>query len=177
MLTEATQIYAMSIGGIVGLLLLVNTVPYLQAPWAFAHRLTLQHLVFPQLLPRNRYLGPWSRAGVLLQAFYIAANVFCLGFGAASLGDAGIRAAHLSLINIAPAFAGPHLSFLADILGVSLETFRRAHRSAGVVSVMLVAFHVTVVVAHQTSFPLQVARNMGALVVCTRPLILPSNKG
>jgi hypothetical protein len=165
MLTGATQIYAVSVGGIFAFLLLTNTLPYFWVVLALAHRLTLRHLVFPQLLRRSRYLEPWSRADILVQIFYIAANAFCLGFKAASLSEAGTRAAHLSLINIAPAFAGPHLSFLADILGVSLDTFRRIHRSAGAVSAMLVAFHVSTVVAAQTPFPLRGAQNMGALVV------------
>jgi hypothetical protein len=166
MLSNATQIYAVIVGASFGFLLLVNTLPCIRAMMAFAHRLTFQHLVFPQLLYRNRYLGPWSRADVLMQSCYIAANAFCLGFKAVSLSEAGIRAAHLSLINIAPAFAGPHFSFLADILGVSLHTFRSFHRAAGVLSVMLLAFHVATVMAAQTPFPLHVAKNMGAVVVC-----------
>lgn len=175
MLSNTTQIYAMIVGASFGFLLLVNTLPYIRAMLAFAHRLTLQHLVFPQLLYRNRYLGPWSRADFLTQSCYIAANAFCLGFKAVSLSEAGTRAAHLSLINIAPAFAGPHFSFLADILGVSLHTFRSFHRAAGVMSVMLLAFHVATVMAAQAPFPLHVAKNLGAVVVCACSLTLSAS--
>jgi hypothetical protein len=168
MFSEPIHIYAVSVGGIFAFLLLVNTLPYFQASLAFAHRLILQYLVFPQLLRRNRFVGPWSPADVLLQICYVTANAFCLGFRAESFGEAGVRAARLSLINMVPAFAGPHLSFLADVLGVSLRTFRRIHRSAGVVSVLLLALHVATVVAAKTQFPLQDAKNMWALVVHTR---------
>jgi hypothetical protein len=136
---------------------------------------------------------PWaveSWADVIVQVLYITANVLCVGFEASSLSEAGfeavslseagVRAAHLSLVNMAPAFAGPHLTFLADMLGVSLGTFRHIHRSAGVVSVLLLAFHITTVVAARTPFPLQVAQNMWALVVCAPSLdlspILPIDK-
>jgi hypothetical protein len=101
-----------------------------------------------------------------------AASLGEAGFEAVSLSEAGVRAAHLSLVNMAPAFAGPHLTFLADMLGVSLGTFRHIHRSAGVVSVLLLAFHIATVVAARTPFPLQVAQNMWALVVCAPSLDL-----
>lgn len=166
MLSDPTYIYALSLGSVFGFLLLINSLPCFRVVLAFVHRLTLQYLVFLQLFRRNRYLEPWSLADALVQICYVAANALCVGFGAASLSEAGVRAAHLSLINMAPAFAGPHLSFLADVLGVSLGTFRRIHRSAGAVSVQLLAFHVATVVAAKTPFPLQVAQNMWALVVC-----------
>jgi hypothetical protein len=173
MLSDPVHIYALSVGGIFTFLLLVNALPGFQASLAFARRLALQHLVFPQLLRRSRYLGPWSPADVLVHVCYVAANSCCVGFRAASLSEAGLRAARLSLINMAPAFAGPHLSFLADVLGVSLGTFRRIHRSAGSVSVLLLAFHVAMVVVAKTPFPLQVTQNMWALVVCARRLFPP----
>ena len=42
------------------------------------------------------------------------------------LVQAGFRAGTLSII---PVFAGPHLSFLTDLLGVTLSTVRQIHRS------------------------------------------------
>jgi hypothetical protein len=168
MFSDPIHIYAVSVGGIFAFLLLVNSLPYFQTLLALAHRLTLRYLVFPQLLRRNRFVGPWSPADVLLQICYVTANAFCLSFRAESFGEAGVRAARLSLISMVPAFAGPHLSFLADVLGVSLRAFQRIHRSAGVVSVLLLAFHVTTVVAAKTPFPLQDTKNMWALVVYAR---------
>ncbi|KAF2844514.1 hypothetical protein T440DRAFT_436369 [Plenodomus tracheiphilus IPT5] len=122
------------------------------------------HLVYPRLIPRHRYLGTWSRADVLIQLSFVTANVFCVAFRAASLREAGVRAASLSLTNLIPAFTGPHLSSLADILGVSLCTFRRIHRSAGIMSLSLLAFHIATVLANRTPFSLRVAENMWGLV-------------
>jgi hypothetical protein len=60
---------------------------------------------------------------VLLQIYYVTANAFCLSFRAELFGEVSVQAACLSLINIVPAFAGPYLSFLVDVLGLLLRTF------------------------------------------------------
>jgi hypothetical protein len=124
-----------------------------------------KHFVYPQCLRRHRYLGPWSRADVLLQSVYFATNVFCLIYKVPSISKAGLRAANLSLINLIPLFSGPSFSVLTDLLGVSLVTFRRFHRLAGVMSFVLLAFHAITVVVSRTSFSLHVPENLWGLIV------------
>ena len=92
----------------------------------------------------------------------------CLGVHVSSIATAGVQAGNLSLINLIPLFLGPHLSFLADILGVSLSTFRRIHRSAGLMSLGLVLFHALVIVTSSTAFTLSNAKNLSAVVVSTQ---------
>jgi hypothetical protein len=86
-------------------------------------------------------------------------NAFCIGFKVADIQSAGLRAANLSLINMIPLFAGPHLSYLADILGVPLRAYRRIHRAGGMMSFFLLIFHVLTVIATRTAFPLRVTEN------------------
>jgi hypothetical protein len=124
-----------------------------------------KHFVYPQCLRRHRYLGPWSRADVLLQSVYFATSVFCLIYKVPSISKAGLRAANLSLINLIPLFSGPSFSVLTDLLGVSLVTFRRFHRLAGVMSFVLLAFHAITVVVSRTSFSLHVPENLWGLIV------------
>jgi hypothetical protein len=64
-----------------------------------------------------------------------------------------------------PLFLGLHLSFLADILGVFLSTFRHIHRSAGLMSSGLVLFHSLIVIIFHAVFTLQSAKNLFAAVV------------
>ena len=73
----------------------------------------------------------------------------------------------ISLVNMIPLFAGPHLSFLADLLGVSITMYRCIHRSAGIMSCVPVAFHVLVAVASGTSFSLAIDQHLFALIVST----------
>jgi hypothetical protein len=51
---------------------------------------TNKHLVDPQLLRRHRYLGPWSRAHVLLQFVYFAVIVFCLIYKVSSISTSAL---------------------------------------------------------------------------------------
>jgi hypothetical protein len=51
------------------------------------------------------------------------------------------------LINLVPLLSGPSFNVLADLLGISLGTFQRFHRSAEVMSFVLLVFYVITVVA------------------------------
>lgn len=98
-------------------------------------------------------------------ALYISLNVFCVTFRVTSFDEAGERAGTLSIINMAPLFFGLHLSFLADLLGLSLSNYRRIHRSAGIMSFALMALHVFAAVHHDPAYSLHVFRNLYLLIV------------
>jgi hypothetical protein len=173
MIIDTPQAYGIVAGSFFVAFFFVRIRGHFEACFEFAHRLALRHLAYPQLIRRRRFIGPWTRADVLVQLLFFAANAFCIGFRALSVRDAGWRAAHLSLINLIPAYGGPHLSFLSDVFGVSLGTFRLIHRSAGVMSLPLLIFHVGVAMATRTPFPLRVAENMWGLVVRPPVSFLP----
>lgn len=86
--------------------------------------------------------------------------------------EAGLQAGAMSVINTIPLFAGPHLSFLPDSLGVSLTTVRQVHRSAGVMASALALFHVVVAVASKPSFALDLPQDIFAVVVRVLGLLL-----
>lgn len=73
----------------------------------------------------------------------------------------------LSLINMVPLFAGFHLSFLADLLGVSVSMYQHIHSSVGLMSFFLVLFHVLVAVTSGISFSLATGQDLFALIVST----------
>jgi hypothetical protein len=164
---EISEAYAIAIGGSFVLLFLLNSLPYITGLAEYLLMLTSKHLTYPYLLSRHRLLGPWSRAGFGLQLIYIVANILCLSFQTASLSGVGLRAGSLSLINMIPLFAGPHLSYLADLLGLTLRTFRCIHRSAGLMSFSLAIVHVSIAFASRPSFDLNVAGNLFAVIVST----------
>jgi hypothetical protein len=183
---DITLGYAIAVGGVLLLLGLTNLlpcIPYL-IPFArpFFYR-TFRYLTYPYLVRRHRFLGPWTLADIIIQFIYIASNSFCLGFRVSRLGfrvasiaEAGIQAGILLLINMIPLFLGPHLSFLADILGVSLSTFRHIHRSAGLMFPGLVLFHALVIVTSGTAFASSDTKNLPAVIVSTQLAlaVLPS---
>jgi hypothetical protein len=162
---DITQKYATAAGGVFFIFTLVNLLPHITPLMGHISLFTSKHLTYPYLIYRHRFLGPWSPADGLVQLIYLTANVFCFSFRVATISEVGLRAGTLSLINMIPLFAGPHLSFLADLLGVSLRTYRQVHRSAGLMSFALILFNVLVVVFSRASFPLDLPQNLSGLIV------------
>lgn len=160
---DVPQIYATAAGGFFLVFILVNFLSR-----TVRERIALftsKHLTYSYFIHRHRLLGPWTRSGILVQLIYIALNVFCLGFRVSTLPKAGLRAGNLSLANMIPLLAGPHLSFLADILSFRLDTYRRVHRSAGVMSFALLLFHVLVIAFQRTSLSLRIPEHLYGTIV------------
>ncbi|KAI6080158.1 ferric-chelate reductase [Hypoxylon rubiginosum] len=93
------------------------------------------------------------------------------------ISQAGLRAGTLSLINLIFLYAGPHLSFLADVLGVSLYTFRRLHASAGGAALALAIFHCIVGAAERGGFSFATSQNAFAftaiMTLCVQAVVFP----
>jgi len=159
------QIYAIAAGGVFVLLLIIKSVSAVQQGFHALAIFVAKHLTYPFLIRRRRLLGPWSRADVLLQVIYLTINIFCLTFRVSSVKEAGARAGTLAMINMAPLFFGFHLSFLADILGISLSNFRRIHRMMGWMSLLLGLVHALVVVHGDPSFLRDMPKNLYAVIV------------
>jgi hypothetical protein len=169
---DLTQIYAIVIGGIFCVLLLLNSLPWIARFVRYLSPLISKHMFYRYILHRHRLVGPWSRAGVLLQLIYVAGNITCISLRVphfrpriSTLSQAGLRAGTLSIVNLIPLFAGPHLGSLADLLGVNLSTIRQIHRSAGVMAVLLMVFHTLVAVGSRPSFGLDLPQNLFAVIV------------
>ncbi|KAE8405942.1 hypothetical protein BDV37DRAFT_270400 [Aspergillus pseudonomiae] len=71
--------------------------------------------------------GPWTLVGIFLYVSYATINVFLVFFRKQSLADAGSRAGELALINLIFPLSTIHLSYLADLLGITWRTCCRIH--------------------------------------------------
>lgn len=161
---DITLEYAIAAGGILTLFFLANLI---RLVWPLCRRVgreVSKHLSYTYLVRRHRYLGPWTAAAVLAQVVYVAGNVFCLSFHAASTAQVGRRAGSMALINMVPLFGGPHLNSLADALGVSLVSARRVHRSTGIMASALVLVHLLFTLAATPSFELGNPQNIFAII-------------
>jgi ferric-chelate reductase len=169
---DAIQIYAIAAGATLSIFAILHLLPSLIPLFTRVSLFVSKHFTYPYLLHRHRILGPWSRAGVVIQLAYLAVNLFCVsvvelswnGLRTANFSDAGRRAGTLAEVNMIPLLAGPHLSFLADRLGLSLKAIRGVHRSAGWVTAALVLLH-AMAAASDGPFPLNVSQNLYAVVV------------
>lgn len=100
--------------------------------------------MYPFILRRHRFIGPWTRWNLILQALYWGCTLGCTGIGVRTLAQASARAGSLAVIQLVPLFFGGHLSIAADLIGMSLLTFRQIHSSMGIMTVVLSMFHVLV---------------------------------
>jgi hypothetical protein len=154
------QGYATAAGGIVIIFVSANILPHITRLAKHISLLISKHLTYLYLLHRHRFLSLWSRANVLVQLIYIAANITCLifkvstmsksdlpTFQVSTISESGLQAGTLLLMNMILVFAGPHLGFLADLLCLSMSTYRHLHCSAGIMSCSLTLFYVLVAVA------------------------------
>jgi hypothetical protein len=153
------------LGGVFSIYFVIAILPHLMPFMEKISLFAFKHLIYLQFLRRHRLLGPWTLASIFIQLAYIAINVFYFSFRVSSILNAGLRAGNLSLINMIPLFLGPHLSFLADLFGVSLDTYRLVYRLAGLMLVVLLLFHVFTAVAVGTAFPLSELVNLYGFIV------------
>jgi hypothetical protein len=96
---------------------------------------------------------------------FAAVNVFCVSFKATNIQVTGSRAGTLSIVNMMPLFAGLDLNFLAYIFGIRLSHARLIHRSAGVMSTLLLVFHILIVFASRSNFSIHIMQNLWGVIV------------
>ena len=167
-----TQIYAIAAGGVFCISIVLSSRRSIVHFWEQVSPHIFKYFTYVHLLRRHRFLGPWTPAIALTQLFYITANVFCLSFRVSSYSEAANRAGTLSLINLFLPFAGPHLSFLADLTGMSISVYKLVHQSIGLMSFSLALFHV-LIIAKNRPFSLSVLGDLFGLVVCFLPFPFP----
>jgi hypothetical protein len=165
MAVDTTQAYAMIVGGTFAACVLISLCSRLKQPYDCLRRVARQYLIYPHLVRRHRFIGPWSRAAVLFQLCIVGVNVFCVTFQVSTIQDASRRAARLALLNLVPVYSSAHLSFLADICGISLHTVKSVHRCTGAIALPLLAFHIAAIMAAHIPFSLRVAENLWGLIV------------
>ncbi|CAG7978344.1 unnamed protein product [Penicillium olsonii] len=139
---EATFIYAI-IAGSIFLLLIILKLWQMLLPWqSTLKRAFARHITYPYVLQRHRLMGPWSRGIVFIHIAYFVSHVVIILFQDRSLVNIRARAGVLSLVNLILPLSAIHLSYLADILGLSLRNYRRLHRSVAWMCSGLLLIHV-----------------------------------
>lgn len=169
---DLIYIYGIVVGGIFLSLMVLTGIPHIVHIIRYVSSGISRHMMYRYPLRRHRLAGPWSRAGILLQSMYIAANLTCtltrvsgVGPRISTLSEAGLRAGELCIVNLIVVMVGSHLSLLADLLGVNLSTIRQVHRSSALMTVVLASFHTMVSISSRAAFDLGQPENLFAVVV------------
>lgn len=144
---DPTPIYAISLGTAFVVCAIVRGTIYLSRLLQGYNTLFAKHFSYPLVLEMHRLIGPLTRASLFYYDSYSAMNIFCGTFRVSSIADVGTRAGNLSLIKIMPSYLAYHLSFMSDMLGLSLRTYRTVHATTGVMSVTLGLVHTGIKIA------------------------------
>ncbi|KAL4755931.1 ferric reductase family protein [Aspergillus foveolatus] len=147
---DVVAIYAITAGGIFAALFLTRTLLYLSS-WSKFFSILLW--------------GPWTRISVLFHISYAAISILLIFFRIKSWAGAGRRAGELALVNLIFLLSAVHLSYLADLVGITWRTCRQIHRAVGWMTVALVSFHIVMEVqGKQFRFPLHSLQNFFTLI-------------
>jgi hypothetical protein len=138
---DLTFYYEIAASGFLSILVLVNFITRFEDRF-----IILTSKLNPYFIGRYSLLGPWSRADLIIHAIYITTNI-CSFSIRVPISKASMQAGTLSVVNMVVVFASHHLSFFADLLGVSINTYQQIHHAAGLVALALLIFHVLVVIA------------------------------
>jgi len=144
---DPTQVYAISLEMVFVVCVVVRGTIYLSWLLQSYNTLFAKHFSYPLVLERHRLIGPLTRADLFYHVSYMAVNIFCGTFRVSSIADVGTRAGNLSLINVMPSYLAYHLSFMSDMLSLSLRTYRTIHATTGVMSVTLELIHTGIKIA------------------------------
>lgn len=170
---ESPDIYGISLSG---LLLFKAIAPYLRyispvnpeivkilAP-EWAQRL-YEQLIYRTAIRERSCSSSWTLMRVLLCLCFVGANICCVLVNSSSLADAAARCGELALCNMLLLYTGPSLSFVAHLLHIRLYSLYHIHSLAGVVVVLLTAFHSAAGAISKGDFPLNEGSNLWAFIV------------
>lgn len=163
---DSLIIYAIAAGGTFVLLFLIKTAAFIAGK---LHKVTVplqRHLTLPVLFA-HRPFGPWTRADVFLHFSYISINIFLVFFRASAIAGVGRRAGTLAVINLVLPLSTIHLSSLADLLDIHLQTCQKVHRATGWMAIVLLAIHAIIALVEGHRFPLSEPQNLYTVIVCS----------
>ena len=144
-------VYAIIVRGVFSFLILTNISRKLWRAIQNQKIRVLRHLIYVSYGYQSTFFSrTMDSHPFFVRTIYLDVNLFFTIFRAKSVFETGIRAGALTLINMVPLFLGLHLSFIADLCGMLLKTYRFIH-AAGVSMLFLLAlYHVVLGLIHQS---------------------------
>ncbi|KEF50946.1 uncharacterized protein A1O9_13008 [Exophiala aquamarina CBS 119918] len=113
----------------------------LQRRWPRLDRFWCRHFLYPRLIHRHGWIGPWTRAEVVVLTIYLIGTATAVAYGWPAREELRRRLGGLAMVNAVPLYFGTTHDLPATILGLSLPQYGRAHRTVSGVFVSLGAVH------------------------------------
>lgn len=140
---DTILIYAIIAGSLMLTLALIRLLKSLSQWRSPVQVFIVRHFIYPYVISRHTLVGPWSRAEIFTNLGYVTANLVLAFYKNSSFEEIGRRAGSLSLVNMIFPLAAGHLSYAADLLGISLPSYRKVHRASGWMTMALIVLHIS----------------------------------
>lgn len=159
------EIYAITFASVFAAFFCFQRVRNLRYHLRIAKAWLTKYLIFTNAFPRTRWFGPCTLSTLLAQAIVLAANLFLIFYDMDGIQSAAQKAGQIAVVNTSVFYLGPHLSYQADSLNISLSSMKSIHRGAIFPFVAMIAFHAAVLRPSQPIFALPISEQFYGIIV------------
>lgn len=171
---SSLDLYAATLAAMLLVVCMHNTIRSIHPMLAW-QRLYSFTAVLSRNIFRDRRWPSWTWWSLVRQLSLLTGNVLLVFLGMTDIQDAARKAGTLAVLNMVVFYLGPHLSYLGDILGVSLATVKSLHRVMVLPFLSLVVFHLTVLRPTQNVFTKPLSSEFYGVTVSERALTEQTN--
>lgn len=166
---SSLDIYAAALAAMLLVAFMHNTVRLVH-PMRAWQRLYSFTAVLSRNIFRERHRPSWTWWSLVRQLSLLIGNVLLVFMGMTDIQDAARKAGTLAVLNMVVFYLGPHLSYLGDILDLSLATVKSLHRLMVLPFLLLVVFHLAVLRPTQNVFTKPFSEELYGVIVSGRVL-------
>ncbi|KAK5080473.1 hypothetical protein LTR05_008583 [Lithohypha guttulata] len=148
---SSLDIYAAVLAAMLLVLFMHNTISVILSELEW-QRLSSFTAVLSRNIFEERHWPSWTWWSLVRQVFLLTGNVLLVFVGMTDIKDAAREAGTLAMLNMAFFYLSPHLSYLGDLLGLSLDTVKTLHRMMVLPFLLLTVFHLVVLHPAQNVF-------------------------
>lgn len=162
---NVTILYVIVACSILIMLMIFKSLSFIKCVFHALIILAVKHLIYSYFIQHHCLIKLWSHTDVLVQLIYFMITVFCMIFCVTSFKEAEVWAGTLLMINMTSLFFNLHLSFVTDVLEVSLSIYCHFHCMTGCMSSILSLVHALAAIHDKSSYSLHMHRNLYAVMI------------
>lgn len=125
-----------------------------------------KHLCRSHPILELKWLGSWAWLSILMQSVLIGANLLVTFYRFTDIKTAAQRAGEVAIVNMAAFYPGPHLSYQAGCLHVSLSRMKSIYRGITWSFVLVMTFRIAVLKPTQSVSTSGLPKQFHLVIVC-----------
>lgn len=170
------QFYALTVVSIIAILVCSNLFAKCRRLLQYTKFWLTKHLCRRHSILEMKWLGSWTWWSILMQSILIGANLLMTFFRFTDIQTAARRAGEVALVNMAVFYLGPHLSYQADCLHITLSRMKSIHRGITWSFVIMTTFHIAALKPTQQAFTSGLSKQFYGVIVCCSHFPLPRGR-